>query len=179
MWYPVSDEVSEEAVSLPDAKAHRKANSDANDDQIGPLVLAARAHVEVYCNQKFAKHVMVWGCDSFADFACLPAAPASLIMTIEYVDPAGDTQALDESIFILRADGLDPKIVLRPAQTWPQIQSGSRITVTGVFGGNCPKDVHHAIKLLIGDGDAVRENSGQPLWSAVDVLLANHRRGAW
>lgn len=179
MWYPVSDEVASEPVSMVDAQAQVFADEEDFDTSIEMLISSARAHVESYCNRQFAAHSMVWACDSFADLRRLPAAPATEITGIAYVDLAGDHQALDPTAFTLRADGLDPWIAAAAGVQWPQIQPGSRITITGTFGGTCPADVKHAMLLLIGDGFTLRENTSRPVWTSVDALLANHRRGAW
>ncbi|WP_312529464.1 hypothetical protein [Paracoccus sp. (in: a-proteobacteria)] len=179
MWYAVSDEVTEEAVTPAEVSRQLRLNPDEDPADHDLQVSAARAHVEAYCNQSFAAHSMEWACDSFADFARLPAAPAASITAIAYVDGAGEAQSLGEEVFILRADGLEPRIDLRPGMAWPQIQQGSRISVTGSFGGRCPKDVSNAMLLLIGGWDDVRENAVQPIWTTVDSLLSNHRRGAW
>ena len=86
---------------------------------------------------------------------------------------------LDPDTYQLRADGLMPKVDLRPSQTWPQVMQGSRIEIAGTFGGDCPQDVKHAMLLLIGEDGTTRANAARPVYTAVDALLANHRRGAW
>ncbi|NPD15749.1 hypothetical protein HOY34_11100 [Xinfangfangia sp. D13-10-4-6] len=181
MWYPVADEVTVESVT--DAEALAQAQLDPDDTDfaasIAMLIAAARAHVEAYCNRQFAEHAMVWACDSFTDLRRLPAAPAKDITAISYVDVAGEEQMIEAQAYILRADGLSPWIAHADGRPWPAAKHGSRITVTGTFGGDCPPDVKHAMLLLIGDGFTIRENVARPVWTAVDALLANHRRGAW
>lgn len=179
MWYPVSDRIATEAVTPDDVAFVLRLNSDENPASYSLQVAAARAHVEAYCNQQFAEHEMEWACDSFGDFARLPAAPVHSITRVAYVDPEGTTQDLAPESYVLLADGLDPKIALAHGARWPEIRPKSRIAVSGFFGGACPEDVKNAILLLIGAWDDRRENAAQPLWSAVDSQLSNHRRGAW
>jgi uncharacterized phiE125 gp8 family phage protein len=179
MWYPVADEVAAEPVTLDEAKAHLRTDLDVEDALIEGLIFASRAHVEAYCNQMFAAHAMTWACDSFSDLSRLPAAPAISITSIGFINLDGEAQTLLAGVYILRPDGLNPNIALVPGQSWPQIQPGSRITLTGEFGANCPKDVKHAILLLIGDDGEARGNTARPVWTTVDALLSNHRRGAW
>ncbi|MFE3839415.1 head-tail connector protein [Pseudogemmobacter sonorensis] len=178
MWYPVSDIVTGEPVSEADAQAQIFADEDDFEVSIEMLIASARAHVEAYCNRQFATHAMAWACDGFGDFRRLPAAPATAITAISYLNPAGEETTLDAANYILRADGMEPWIALADGAQWPQRQPGSRVTVVGIFGG-CPPDVKHAMLLLIGDGFTTRENVARPVWTAVDALLANHRRGAW
>lgn len=179
MWYPVSDEVTTEAVTSAVVAGYLGVNEDELTSEIGFLVFAARAHVEAYCNRSFAAHLMTWECDRFADFSRVPAAPLLSITEISFVDLAGEAQVLDQGAFTIRADGLDPKIVLNHGAVWPQIQQGSRICITGTFGDATPDDVKHAILLLVGNADWDRENEARPAWTVVDGLLSNHRRGAW
>lgn len=179
MWYPVSDSVATEPVTRADAQAQVAADEADFNTSLDMLIAAARAHVEGYCNRLFASHAMAWTCDGFSDFGRLPAAPAVSISAITYVDADGSGQTLGAEVYDLRQDGLEPRITLKAGQSWPAIQPGSRITVNGVFGGHLPHDVKHAILLLVGDGFTTRENVARPVWTAVDALLANHRRGAW
>lgn len=179
MWHPAADEVTAEPVTLEEAKAQLRADLDDEHALIEGLIAAARAHVEAYCNQMFAAHAMTWACDGFADLSRLPAAPAISVTSIGYVDLSGEAQTLPVEVYALRPDGLNPNVTLTPGQAWPQIQAGSRITLIGEFGASCPKDVKYAILLLIGEDGEDRGNKARPVWTTVDALLSNHRRGAW
>ncbi len=179
MWYLVSDIVSGEPVSKEAAQLQVFEDQPEYDAKIEGLITAARAHVEAYCNRQFAAHAMVWECDSFADFARLPAAPAVSVTSISYVDPDGEVLTLPTERYVLRGQTHNPMIIPAPGEVWPQIARGSVITLTASFGGNCPPDVTNAMLLLIGDGFTVSENAARPAWTTVDALLTNHRRGAW
>lgn len=179
MWYPVSETVPTEPISLSEAQNHVFADEGDFTGSLEALIAAARAHVEAYCNRIFADRSMVWACDSFADFARLPAAPVISVTSIIYTNQDGETEALAPEVYDLRRDGFNAWVVRRHGQTWPQTQPGSQITLTAQFGGPCPPDVKHAMLLLIGDGFTTRGNAQRPVWTAVDALLANHRRGAW
>lgn len=179
MWHPVSDSVTAEPVSLEVAEDHVMSGETDFHASLDIMIASARSHAEQYCNRQFASHAMVWTCDSFADLARLPAAPAASIASIAYVDPDGAAQTLDADVYELRADGLDPSVALQHGQVWPQIRFGSRITVTGTFGGDVPPEALHAMLMLIADGFGVRESTERLGFSTVDALLANHRRGAW
>lgn len=179
MWYPVSDSIVAEPVSTADAQAQAFEDQDEFETSIEMLIASARAHVEAYCNQLFAAHTMTWECDGFGDFARLPAAPAVSVSEIRYRDMEGEPQVVDPAVYSLRPDYPAPRIILKRGHAWPRIEAGSRVAIDGAFGGMCPPDVKHAMLLLIGDGFTARANGARPAWTAVDALLANHRRGAW
>lgn len=181
MWYPVSDEITLDAVALEDARFQVRLSpgEDDFDWNLQMLIDSARGYVEAYCSRAFATHSMVWACDSFADFARLPMGPAVAISAIAYVDTEGEAQTVDPAVYELRPDGLEPMIALRPAQRWPRACPGARITVTGTYGGQCPDDVKNAMLLLIEEGFEPFDGRPLPVMSRVDALLANHRRGAW
>ena len=179
MWYPVSDTVGTEPIGLDEAEAQVMSSEGDFHVSLDMALNSARSQAEQYCNRQFALHDMVWRCDSFADFARLPAAPAVEIESITYTDVDGAVQTLAAEVYELRADGLDPSIALQHGETWPAIRTGSRITVTGTFGGDVPPDVRHAMLIMIADAFGVRESAARPAFTTVDALLANHRRGAW
>lgn len=179
MWYPVSDTITTEPVKRSDAQAQVSADEVDFDTTLDMLIASARAHVEAYCNRAFADHAMVWACDSFEDLARLPMAPAKSITKISFIDREGAEQTVSAATYRLNADGLEPSISLQRGQVWPVVGAGERIEVSAAFGGDCPADVKHAMLLLIASGFTAKENEERPQWTAVDALLANHRRGAW
>jgi uncharacterized phiE125 gp8 family phage protein len=153
---------------------------DGNDGdaEIAFLISAARAFVEKYCGTRLVTQTIEIKCDGFADFVRLPDGPIQSVVSIGYVDASGDAQTLSGDIFELRADGLEACIVLKPGQSWPAVQRGSRILVQLVAGyADVPADIKHALLLHVGANHEQRENSTASLWTAVDALLCNHRRG--
>lgn len=179
MWYPVSDTVVSEPIGLAEARIQTQIDEADFDGNLSMLVASARAHVERYCGRSFASHQMTWSCDAFADLDRLPAAPLTEVDRIEYTDAEGVTLTLDPATYVPRPDGLSPAVVLAPGQSWPQTQPGSRIALTAKFGGDVPPDVLHAMLILVSEGFTSRENVARPVWTAVDALLCNHRRGIW
>jgi len=182
MWYPSTVIVAPttEPVPLDEVKAQcgiLPAETHFND-MLTRLIKAARSHVEHYCNARWAEQALACQCDSFRDFARLSEGPLKSITSVQYVDAAGDTQTLDEAVYDARKDGLEPSIALKPSQSWPAIRPGSRITLTAVFGGDVPAEVHHAMLMFVDDAFHKRENAKRDDWTAIDVLLCNHRRGA-
>uniref|UniRef100_UPI0037C099FF head-tail connector protein n=1 Tax=Flavobacterium sp. TaxID=239 RepID=UPI0037C099FF len=153
MWYPAAVAApATEPVTLSQAKAHVRVDHSDDDTLLTATIKAARAHIEAACAVRFAPRTGVtMRCDGFADLARLPEAPVTSITSITYLDTAGASQTLATTVYELRADGIDAGIVLKPNQTWPAIQTGSRITVTAAIGyATVPEDAYHAMLMLIG-----------------------------
>ncbi|HYE49584.1 MAG TPA: head-tail connector protein [Azospirillaceae bacterium] len=186
MWYPatITGAVEAEPITTAEAKAHLRVDGAAEDSLIAGLVAAARAHAEAYCGARLATQTVAMKCDGFADLGRLPEAPVQSVASVTYVDTSGDTQTLATSVYELRSDGLEAALVLKYGQAWPATRMGSRITVTAVVGyATLPKDIRHALLLLIGHWYVAREavnigNIVNELPLGVAALLCNHRRGA-
>ena len=181
MWYPTKITIPATSEPVTTEEAKRRLHVDFADDDadIDLLVKSARDHVEKYCNVRFASQTVEMKCDGFCDLERLPEAPVSSVASIAYVDTAGVTQTLADTVYELRADALEAAIVTKYGQQWPAIQSGSRITVTAVVGyAEAPPAVKHAALLWIADAYENRENAKLEDWTALDALLCNFRRGA-
>lgn len=183
MWYPVEVAApATEPVTVATAKQHCRVDIADDDVLFAFYVAAARDLVERACNVRFAQRTGVaLKCDGFADLAVLPEAPVSAV-AITYVDTTGTTQTLAGTVYELRNDDLSPSIVLKYGQTWPAIQTGSRITVTATIGYSTPSPaVRAAMLLAIGHHYENRESVvvGQPvaeLPMGFYDLIANDRR---
>lgn len=189
MWSApvVSSAAATEPVDTETAIAHVNAQGVGDDDLIGTIVSAARAHVESYTGTRMITQTLTLRTDDWYDLASLPVAPVQSITSITYVDTDGTTQTLATSVYEARLYGLDPTIVLKFNQVWPTIRLGSLITVTAVVGYGAasavPPELLQAIKLLTGDMYRFRETAqaGQtvaayPVAATVEALLANHRK---
>lgn len=186
MWYPAALTAApqSEPVSLTEAKAQTHVESSDDDTYLNVLISAARAHVESVCGIAVITQTRTAKCDSFDDFASVPLAPIASVTSITYLDTAGATQTLSTSVYEVRADGLSASIALKSGQSWPTIQTGSRITVTAVCGAaTAPAEIKQAMLLIIAhwfmNREAVGRNDIAPMPLAVDALLANWRRYAF
>lgn len=155
MWYP--ETVTAAAASEPVTAAQVKqqcgiASSDTSyDDMITRMIASGRGFVEKYCAIRIVTQTVTIKCDGFADFARLPVTPVQSVSSIAYIDANGDSQTLDAAVYESRIDGMQASIVLKYNQTWPVLQTGSRITVTAVVGwASVPQEVVSAILLWIG-----------------------------
>lgn len=179
MWYPAATTVAAagEPVTSDEVKAQTDIDFTDDDSLITMLIKRTRAFVEKYTGTRLASQTVSVKCDSFADMERFPEAPVTSVTSISYVDTEGATQTLAGTVYELRADGLEPSIVLKYGQSWPATQSGSRITVVAVVGYSAaPDDVKGAMLLYIAGGYENRENAKASDWTAFDSLLCNHRR---
>ncbi len=180
MWYP-STIGAPGTEPVTDAQAKEQcgvgSSETAFNAKITRLITAARSHVEGYTGMRFGSRAAVMKCDGFGDFDRLAEAPVTALASISYVDTAGATQTLSTDVYELRADGFETAIVLKYGQTWPSIQTGSRITVTATVGyATTEPAVVHAMLLWIADSFAERESTTSDDFSTLDALLCNHRR---
>lgn len=181
-WYPhtVTVAAASEPVTLTEAKTQCRVDSSDSDTDITGLIAAARSHIEGYCGTPLVSRTVTVKCDCFADFERFPAPPLTSVSSVTYVDTAGATQTLSTSIYEVRGDGLVASIALKADQTWPEVQTGSRITVTAVVGYSAlPEAIKHAILLLIShwfdNRGAASDRPMTDIPHAVDALLSNHR----
>lgn len=182
MWYPAKQTlpVTAEPVTLAEVKAQVLIDTADDDTLLAQKIAASRDYVEKYCGVRFAKQTLAISCDCFADMARLPAAPVISVASLDYVDPDEAAQTVAGTVYETRADDLEVSIVLKPDQSWPEIRSGSRILLTGVFGyevTEVPPAVKSAILMHIAESYEARRNGAVENWTAVDQLLCNYRRG--
>lgn len=184
-WYPatVTVEATEEPVTIEEARAQCRIIGSDEDTLLTGLIASARSHVESYCGTPLVSREVAVKCDSFCDFASFPVVPVQSV-TVAYLDTAGDAATLSTSVYELRSDGLVASIALKNGQSWPSIQTGSRITVTATAGyASVPPAIKHAVLLLISQWyDNRSASSDKPMAEiphAVTALLSNHRSFAF
>lgn len=165
-------------VTLSEAKAQCRVDSSDEDTLITGLISAATEYVELYCGLAIEGRTISVKCDSFDDFVKFPLAPLATVTSIAYVDAAGAGQTLSTNVYEVRADA--GAIVLKHNQSWPDIQSDSRITVVATVGyATAPTAIKQAILLLIGQWfDSRAAATGMAMTEmphAVEALLTNYR----
>lgn len=185
MWHPAKTigSPTAEPVDIGAARSQCRVGptDDAYDSDLSRLIKVARDHVEKYCDMRFARRMIVLECDSFADLSALPEAPLKAVVAIKYRGSDGQKQTLPTSVYRRSGDRFAPSISLKRNQSWPMTDPGSRIEVVGVYGGDAPESVQHAMLMLIGHWFAVREavnigNITSEIPMGVDALLSNERR---
>lgn len=183
MWYPATTATAPiiEPVTLVQVKAHSRIETTDEDTCLSGLIAAARGHIERCCGIRIMTQTVATKCDGFDDLARLPVAPIAAVATVAYVDTTGAVQTLAGSVYESRIDGGTASIALKSGQSWPDIQTGSRITVFVVAGAaSAPDEIKQAMLMLIAhwyvNREAVGQNNAAPMPLAVEALLANWQR---
>lgn len=172
-------------VSLAEAKAHCRVEQAEEDALLAGYIIAARQHLE----QITGRALPVQSFDmTLDDFPCgsvpiaLPRAPATSIVSIQYVDADGTTQTWASSNYQFDGSRDPARVVPAPNVFWPATQNRlAAVTVRFVAGySQIPEPLRHAMLLLIGYWYANREavnigNIVSELPMGVQALIAPYR----
>jgi uncharacterized phiE125 gp8 family phage protein len=113
---------SQEPVTLADAKAFLRVDTDADDALISALVSAAREFAEHYAQVAFADTTYELALAAFPyDAINLPNARSPVVVSVKYTDTAGAEQTLNSSDYVLSDYGMQAYIY--PPQSWPAEQA--------------------------------------------------------
>lgn len=171
-----------EPVTLAEAKAQTRADSDADDGLIAALIVTARTDCENRTGRTMITSGWTLTADSFDGLCELPMPPAVAVTSISYVDSDGVTQAFDPSAY--RIDLTTDPARLEPVDEWPATadQIGAvTIVYTAGYGATAddvPGPLKDWIKLAVADLYKNRERSDEKPTIArdfVDSLLDHYR----
>lgn len=180
-----------EPVSLAEAKAHLRVDTNDDDALIGALITAAVTHLDGWSGILGRALVTQTWQETLSAFpACgllrLRLAPVQSVEAILYRDAANAERTLSPSLYEgPLADDFGPYVALAANQVWPATyERRDAVTVRYVCGYGDPADVPAPVKqamlLMIGDWYANRETltSGTALALpfAANALLAPLRR---
>ncbi len=154
-----------EPVSLEEAKAHCRIDSDAEDTLVSSLILAARLHVEqalgvALISQSWALYLDHWPDKPYTE---LPLAPLISIDAVRLYSPSGSWMTLDASLFYADTVSRRPRLARAGTQAWPvpgRDLNGIEIAFTAGHGANAedvPEPLRHAIRLLVAHWYEARE----------------------
>jgi uncharacterized phiE125 gp8 family phage protein len=171
-------------VTLDEAKKHCEIDDDAQNAKVNAWVLAATAVAESVTNRGLMTQTWKLLLDDFADDISLPmAAPLQSVTSVKYYDTDGVQQTLATTVYRIDTDSEPGRVVLKPDQSWPSIQSGRGqaveiIYVCGWTDGNVPDGIKHAVLLLVGSysehREAVTDVTPNVLPFGVSALLDPH-----
>lgn len=100
-------------VTLADAKAHLRIESDMTDDDglIDGLIAAATAFCENVTQRRFCTQTLEWVRNYWPDKIRFPVAPVQSVASITYTACDGTSQVLDPSLYIVRTSGQTKEII--------------------------------------------------------------------
>lgn len=131
-----------EPLSLADAKLQLRVEHSSEDGLIQRLIASARRMAEAELRRPLVSQVWQQVLDRFpADRTLdLEFPVVSTVASVTYTDPAGITQILPSSVYVLDSIGLNRpgRLVLKPGQTWPATQDESVSTVRVEFTAGWP-----------------------------------------
>jgi uncharacterized phiE125 gp8 family phage protein len=179
---------SVEPVSLADAKAHARVDSDAEDTLISSLILAARLHIErcldlALISQSWSLYLDRWPDGAFVE---LPLAPLISVDAVRLYGPTGSSAALDPGLFIIDSASRRPRLARQDGQSWPlpgRGVNGVEIAFTAGYGqaeDDVPAPVRLAIRMLVAHWYEAREpvllgEQADPVPASVASLIAPYR----
>ena len=151
-----------EPVSVSDAKAHCRIDTNTDDDYVAALISAAREYVEAYMDEALIDQQLVMRLDAFPAVIELPRPPMSqtadrTAVSITYVTgESGSTATLATTDYRIDRDSRPGTIRTLYAGSWPShlLDYGS-VTVTwwagrGTDGSKVSPRVKAAMLMLIG-----------------------------
>lgn len=160
-------EPATEPITLAEAKAHLRVDTDADDTYISSLITVARVYCEERLDTTFVTSTWQAKYDNFPIWGLVLPRPPMLAenVSIAYRDEAGDVNTITSgaSQFQIDASVLPGRAYPLYNDTWPSVRGDENsVTVTWQAGyGDAASDVpaiaKHSMLLLIGNWYAARE----------------------
>jgi uncharacterized phiE125 gp8 family phage protein len=152
---------AKEPITVPQAKTHLRVDTDDENSLISSLIVTARRMAEAYTSRQLITATYTLDMNDFPygyGVIWLPRTPLGAVSGITYVDTAGDTQTLATTVYEAISNDTTAKIVLKPAQDWPSVQSdkynAATVTFTAGYGSDpadVPETVQSGMLILIGE----------------------------
>lgn len=150
-------------ISLDDAKAHLDASDyDEVDDLLTELVEAATDYIEGPSGAGLALVDQTWRAtlDTLPSTFAIPLGPVREIVSITYVDQAGETQTIDPADYHTDFDRHPAMVAfLKPRPAVARVPGAVKVTFACGYGSpeETPAKARHACRLLVGSWFKTRE----------------------
>jgi uncharacterized phiE125 gp8 family phage protein len=140
-----------EPVTLEEAKAHLRLDSDADDAYVSALITAARERVELFLRRALITQTFECTLDGFpaSPVIDLPRPPLQSVESIKYIDTAGKVQTLAPGDYVADASSNE---IGRVALAWNRFWPVTRCSINSVViqftagYGDASEDVPQAIR---------------------------------
>ena len=155
-----------EPISLSEAKAHLRVDSDAEDSLINSLILSARQTAESYQSRALITQTWELTLDEFPRCPFeLPLPPLQSVDEISYTDSTGATHIVNPLDYIVDAFAFRGRVTHAYGKSWPSVIlqpiNGVKVTFTAGYGdtaADVPQMTRQAMLLLIGQWYENRSN---------------------
>jgi uncharacterized phiE125 gp8 family phage protein len=177
-----------EPVSLAEAKAHLRVDTDAEDVLIASLIVTSRLHIEAALGLAMLTQSWILLLDRWPDLAevRLPLRPVQNIASVRVYDASGSPVTLSANAYRLDGAGVPARLIRQRGHAWPVPGidgNGIEITFTAGFGDapvDVPEPLRHAVLLLVAHWYENREpvelgSPTTPIPADVSALLAPYR----
>ncbi len=140
-----------EPVTLAEAKAHLRLDTDSDDAYVSALITAARERVELFLCRALITQAFEYTLDGFPtnQVIDLPRPPLQAVESIQYVDTAGIIQTLSQEDYVVDASsGEIGRVALAWNRFWPLTRSSiNNVIIRFTAGyGDAAVDVPQAIR---------------------------------
>ena len=137
---------------MSDAKLHCRALSDVPDEDpiLTTYIRGARQLIEERTSRALVTQTWKLEQDWFTDEIWLPrAAPLQSVTSVKYYDIDGVQQTLATSVYRVDTTSTPGRIVPKPGQSWPSVQSerGQAVEVIYVCGWSNADSVPEALRI--------------------------------
>lgn len=154
-----------EPISLSEAKAHSRVDSDMEDTLMNSLILAARLHIEqkldlALISQDWSLYLDRWPDTPYVE---LPLAPLINVQAVRIYNASGSSETVDHGSYTVDLASRRPRIARNSGQSWPvpgQVINGIEIAFTAGYGAtsdDVPMPIRQAIKMLVAHWYEARE----------------------
>lgn len=174
----------DEPIGLEQAKLHLRVDGTDEDALIGPLIKAARQHVESVTGLLLMPQAIVVTLECWEAEIMLPRAPIVAVDSIAYTATDGATATLAAGAYVVRTRLGRTRVRAAAGTRWPPLGSDPVVEIRCAAGfadaEAVPEPVRQAMLLLIGHWYRNREalvvgKVPSELQFAVDRLLEDHR----
>jgi uncharacterized phiE125 gp8 family phage protein len=154
-----------EPVTLAEAKAHLRLDTDVDDAYVAALIVAARERVELFLRRALITQAYEYTIDRFpvnayliytTSFIDLPRPPLQSVEWIKYIDTAGNLQTLPPATCVVDASSNEMgRVALAWNQFWPITRWSINAVVIRFVAGygdaaeNVPQAIRHGILIEI------------------------------
>jgi uncharacterized phiE125 gp8 family phage protein len=177
-----------EPVSVAEAKAHMRIDTDAEDALIASLIVTSRLHIEAALGLALLTQAWSYFVDAWPRNReiVLPLKPVQAVATVRVWAQDGTSQTVSTDTYTLDGEGVPPRLVLSRSAAPPapgRSASGIEIAFSAGYGDagtDVPAPIRQALLLLIAHWFENREPhranaSDTEIPHMVSTLLAPYR----